>query len=137
MPPPELLWTPSAERIERANITHYQRWLQQEHGLSFEDYDGLWHWSVRDLEGFWDSIAKYAHARFAGPATRILRSREMPGAEWFPGSELNYAENIFAGKRDDEIAMRFASELRELDSWTWATLREQAGAIAQGLKALG
>jgi acetoacetyl-CoA synthetase len=137
MTAPELLWTPSAERIEQANITHYQRWLEQGHGLSFQDYDELWHWSVRDLEGFWDSIAKYAGVRFARPATRILRSREMPGAEWFPGSQLNYAENIVAGKRDDEIAMRFASELRELDSWTWATLREQAGAIAQGLKALG
>jgi acetoacetyl-CoA synthetase len=137
MTAPELLWTPTAERIERANITHYQRWLEQEHGLLFEDYSGLWRWSVGDLEGFWDSIAKYAGVRFSRPATRILRQREMPGAEWFPGSELNYAEHVVAGKPDDEIAIRFASELRELDSWTWATLREQAGAIAQGLKALG
>jgi acetoacetyl-CoA synthetase len=137
MTAPEPLWTPTAERIEQANITHYRRWLDEEHGLLFEDYEGLWRWSVGDLEGFWDSIAKYAGVRFTRPATRILRRREMPGAEWFPGSELNYAEHIVAGKPDDEIAIRFASELRELDSWTWATLREQAGAIAQGLRALG
>ncbi len=133
----ELLWTPSAERVENANITRYQQWLGGEHGLTFDGYDALWRWSVADLEGFWDSIAKFGGVRFERPATRVLGRREMPGAEWFPGARVNYAEHILAGRPDEEVAIRFASELRELDSWTWATLRRQAAAIAEGLRALG
>ena len=129
---PELLWTPTAERAEQANITAYQRWLESEHGLAFADYEALWRWSVADLESFWDSIAKFAGVTFERPASRVLGSRGMPGAEWFPGAYVNYAEHIVAGKRDEDVAIRFASELRELDSWTWAALREQAAAIAAG-----
>jgi acetoacetyl-CoA synthetase len=137
MTAPELLWTPDAERVERANITHYQRWLEREHGLAFADYEALWRWSVQDLEGFWDSIIKFAGVEFRRPATRVLASHEMPGADWFPGAYVNYAEQILTGKRDEDLAIQFASELRELDSWTWATLRAQAAAIANGLKSLG
>jgi acetoacetyl-CoA synthetase len=137
MTAPELLWTPDAERVEKANITRYQDWLEHEHGLSFEDYEALWRWSVRDLEGFWDSIVKFAGVQFDRPATRVLANRQMPGADWFPGAYVNYAAQIVAGKRDEDVAIRFASELRELDSWTWATLRAQAAAIANGLRALG
>jgi acetoacetyl-CoA synthetase len=137
MSAPELLWTPDAQRVERANITRYQHWLEHEHGLAFEDYDSLWRWSIRDLEGFWDSIVKFAGVQFERPATRVLANRQMPGADWFPGAYLNYAEQIVAGKRDEDVAIRFASELRELDSWTWGKLRAQAAAIANGLKSLG
>src|ERR1700722_10184104 len=137
MAAPELLWTPTAERVEHANITRYQRWLDSEHGLTFDSYEALWRWSVGDLEGFWDSIAKFAGVRFELPAGRILGRREMPGAEWYPGTRLNYAEHILEDRPGEDVAIRFASELRELDSWTWATLRRQAAAIAEGLRALG
>jgi acetoacetyl-CoA synthetase len=137
MTPPELLWTPDDERVERANITRYQAWMEDEHGLTFEDYNELWRWSISDLEGFWDSIAKFAGVRFDRPASRVLANHKMPGAEWFSGANLNYAEHIFGGKQDDDVAIRFASEVRELDSWTWSTLREQVAAIASGLRELG
>ena len=55
---PEVLWRPSADRIGRATITRYLRWLEQERGLSLPDYDALWRWSVEDLEGFWSSIKR-------------------------------------------------------------------------------
>ena len=61
----------------------------------------------------------------------------MPGAEWFPGARVSYPEHIFRGKADHEVAMRFASELRALDSWTWGELRRETAAIAAGLRALG
>jgi acetoacetyl-CoA synthetase len=137
MAAPELLWTPTAERVEQANITRYQRWLESEHGLTFDSYEALWRWSVGDLEGFWDSIAKFAGVRFELPAGRILGRREMPGAEWYPGTRLNYAEHILEDRPGEDVAIQFASELRELDSWTWTTLRRQAAAIAEGLRALG
>jgi acetoacetyl-CoA synthetase len=137
MTAPELLWTPSAERAERATITRYTRWLQETRGLSVGDYQQLWKWSVDDLEGFWSSIVTFFDLQFATEPERVLGRREMPGAEWFPGSTLSYPEHIFRGKADDEVAIRFASELRELDSWTWGELRARTAEVAAGLEALG
>jgi acetoacetyl-CoA synthetase len=137
MSAPELLWTPSAERIERAHITRYTRWLEGSRGLEFPDYAALWQWSVDNLEEFWSSLAEFLGVRFSSPPERVLGSREMPGAQWFPGARVSYPEHIFTGRDDDELAIRFASELRELDAWTWGELRAHTSAIASGLRALG
>jgi acetoacetyl-CoA synthetase len=137
MTSPELLWTPSPERVERATITRYQRWLEQERGLRFGDYQELWRWSVTELDEFWSSIVAFCDVRFEAGFDRVLSSREMPGAEWFPGTRLSYPEHIFRDKPGANVAIRFASELRELDSWTWDELRSQTAAIAAGLRALG
>ena len=137
MTEPELLWTPSAERIERATITRYQAWLERERGLRFDSYDELWQWSVDDLEGFWSSICEFFSVRFETPTSSVLGHREMPGTEWFPGARVSYAEHIFRGKRDDAEALIHTSELRELSSWTWGELRRQTAAIAAGLRARG
>ena len=67
----------------------------------------------------------------------MLGSREMPGAEWFPGATVSYARHIFRGRDDDDVAIRHASELRELGEWTWGDLRAQTAAVAAGLRALG
>jgi acetoacetyl-CoA synthetase len=137
MSAPELLWTPSAEQVGRATLTRYQQWLIDERGLSFGDYQELWRWSVSEIEEFWSSIVSFCGVHFTSPPERVLGGRSMPGAEWFPGASLNYAEHVFGGKADDAVAIRFASELRALDSWTWGALRGQTAAIADGLRALG
>jgi len=134
---PEVLWTPSAERIELAWLTRYQAWLGQTRGLEFADYQALWRWSVADLEAFWSSIVEFFDVRFEEPASRVLGRSSMPGAEWFPGARLSYPEHIFRGKDPSAVAIRHASELRELGEWTWAELRTQTAAIASGLRALG
>ena len=137
MPEPEILWTPSPERIERATLTRYQRWLEETRGLRLDSYADLWRWSVDDLEGFWTSIVAFLDVRFSVPAERVLGGTEMPATEWFPGSRLSYAEHIFRGKRDEDVALFHASELREVDQWTWGELRRQSAAIASGLRRLG
>jgi acetoacetyl-CoA synthetase len=137
MSAPELLWTPSAERVQRATITRFQEWVERSRGVRFADYQELWRWSVDDLQGFWSSIVSFCDVRFSSEPGSILGSRAMPGAEWFPGARLNYAEHIFRGKRDDDVAIRFASELRSLDAWTWGELRAHTASIASGLHALG
>ncbi len=134
---PKLLWEPSTERMERATITRYSAWLQRTHGLVFEDYAALWKWSVDDLDAFWSSIVEFFDVRFSVQADAVLGRREMPGAEWFPGARVSFAEHVFRGKRDDEVAIRHASELRSLDSWTWGHLRSETAVIADGLRALG
>src|SRR2546421_5956273 len=110
MASPELLWQPSPDRIERATLTRYQQWLERTRGLRFGSYEELWRWSVAELEQFWQSIAEFFEVRFSESPERVLASREMPGAEWFPGSRLNYAEHIFRGKDPDAIALRHTSD---------------------------
>jgi acetoacetyl-CoA synthetase len=132
------LWTPSSEAIERSNMTAYMRWLEAERGLEFGgDYHAMWRWSVTELEEFWGSIWEYFDVRASAPYERVLASREMPGAEWFSGARLNYAENLLAGKPPERLALQHASELRELDSLTWDELREQVARVASALRALG
>src|ERR671932_1319745 len=132
-----LLWEPPEEFKENANITRYMRWLRDEKDLSFDDYAGLWEWSVTDLEGFWASVWEYCGVRASKPYERVLGRREMPGAEWFVGAELNYAEHAFKNARAEEPAIVHQSELRPLGEMSWRELRERTAALAAGLKGMG
>jgi acetoacetyl-CoA synthetase len=134
---PEKLWEPPAELVERSRLREYMRWLAAERGLEFGGYDELWRWSVDDLEAFWTSIWEFFGVRADGEAEHALGSREMPGAEWFAGTSLNYAEHVFAGKDDGETAILHASELRELSELSWGELRARVAATAAGLRGLG
>ena len=134
----ELLWEPSAETVERSNMTRYMRRLESERGLRFGgDYDALWRWSVGNLEEFWASIWDFFAVRASAPYGTVLSSHEMPGADWFAGARLNYAENMLAGKPAEQLAIQHASELRELDSLSWGELRDQVARAASALRALG
>jgi acetoacetyl-CoA synthetase len=136
--PGELLWTPSPEAVERSNLTAYVRWLASERELDFgDDYPALWRWSVDELEDFWATIWEAFEVRASVPYERVLGDREMPGAKWFEGSKLNYAENLLADKPDDRLAIQHASELRELDSLTWGELRTEVARAASALRQLG
>jgi acetoacetyl-CoA synthetase len=134
---PPIVWTPSAERIASATITHYREWLNETRGLSLGDYSDLWQWSVDELEDFWASIWEFFAVEASEPYERVLASREMPGAEWFPGAQLSYAQHVFRGRDDAEVAIRHASELRPLGEWTWGELRARAGAVAGALRQAG
>ncbi len=134
----ELLWEPSAEAIERSNLTRYMRRVEREQGLDFNgDYAAAWRWSVTELDDFWASIWDAFEVRASTPYEQVLAKREMPGAQWFTGARLNYAENLLAGKPADRLAVQHASELRELDSLTWGELREQVARTASALRGLG
>jgi acetoacetyl-CoA synthetase len=137
MTEPELLWEPSNERVEHAALTKFQRWLGETRGLSFASYDALWHWSVDELESFWTAIVEYFDVRFEVPGDGVIDAMRMPGAKWFPGSRVSYAEHIFRGKDPAALAIQHASESRPLQAWTWGELSEQTARIAAGLRALG
>ena len=132
-----VLWEPTEERVRRAAITRYAGWLEQTRGVRAATYDDLWRWSVDDLEGFWASIWEYFDVQASAAPERTLGSRAMPGAEWFPGARLSHPRHVFRDRDDDAVAIRHASELRELDEWTWGELRERTARIAGGLRALG
>src|SRR5918997_42641 len=132
-----LLWEPSEGFKENTNISRYMRWLKDERDLSFDDYAELWEWSVADLEGFWASLWEYCGVEASKPYERVLAKRRMPGAEWFPGAELNYAEHVFKNARADEPAILHQSELRPLGRMSWRELEQKTAALAAGLKSMG
>ncbi|HEX3362467.1 MAG TPA: acetoacetate--CoA ligase [Solirubrobacterales bacterium] len=134
---PEILWRPTAAAVEASNLTAYIDWLRAERGVDVAAYPELWRWSVDDLEGFWNSIFDYFGVEYDGERGPALASREMPGADWFPGVRLNWAERAFAGKTDEQVAILHASELRDLGEITWGELRSQVAACAAGLRSLG
>src|SRR6476620_9254970 len=133
----DLLWEPPAESVERATMTRYMHWLAAERGRAFDDYQSLWEWSVNELEEFWASIWDFFEVRASTPYSRVLADRAMPGASWFGGAELNFAEHVFRDKPPDRVAVVHASELRELGELRWGELRDQVARTAAGLRALG
>jgi len=130
-----LLWEPPDELVERATITRYMRWLESERDLTFDDYAALWRWSTEDLDAFWGSIWEFFDVQ--GSYDEVLADASMPGAQWFTGAEISYPEHIFRERPGDRVAIRHASELREVGEWTWDELREQTARVAAGLKAMG
>ena len=130
-------------------MTRFMRWAGERHGPGgvFAGYAEMWDWSVSEIEEFWAAIWEYCGVRASRPYERVLAGRgsqgsptgspKMPGAHWFEGAELNYAENMLADRDPDAPAVLHASELRELDTLTWRQLTEQVAAAAAGLRALG
>ena len=124
-----MLWEPGSELLTESKMAHYMR------DRGFDSYDELWRWSVDDLEGFWRSLWELYEV---GPAPeRVLARAEMPGAEWFPGTRLNYAEHLFRGARGGETAIVHASESRALAELSWDSLADQVARCAAGLRRLG
>jgi acetoacetyl-CoA synthetase len=134
---PQIVWTPSRERVASATVTRYREWLNETRGLQLEGYHDLWQWSVDELDAFWASIWEYFEVEASEPYERVLGRREMPGAEWFPGAWLSYPQHVFRGRDASEVAIRHASELRPLGEWTWGELRARAGAVAAALRDAG
>jgi acetoacetyl-CoA synthetase len=133
----ELLWEPSASFKHNSRIAEYQRWLAQHHGLHFDSYQALWQWSVTDLDLFWTTIVDFFEIELARPAERVLGQRSMPGARWFEGAQINYAQNVFRHASGDRPALVYQSESRALASLSWADLEAQVASVAATLRGMG
>ncbi len=135
----DTIWEPTPDSIELAHVTRYMRWLASERGLRCDRYQDLWRWSVSDLDAFWGSIWDFFGVRASERYTRVLAKDVMPGAEWFPGVDLSYAEHALA-RRDDHPAVIARSETRGLENTTtitYAELATQVAAARAGLARLG
>jgi acetoacetyl-CoA synthetase len=128
-----------------AHITRYQRWLHDTRGLRFDDYDALWRWSVDDLPAFWASVWDYFDIQSPIPYQAVLEQPAMPGARWFPGAQLNYAQHLMrhaaASHAAGHPAVIFTNErdfeqggLHEL---SWPELQRQVASCAAAFKRLG
>jgi acetoacetyl-CoA synthetase len=136
-PVPPVLWRPTSEQVERATVTRFAGWVEERRGVSVPDYETLWRWSIDDLEGFWGAVWEFFEVRASVPYERVLGARSMPGAEWFPGARLNFAENCFRDRDPFDVAVRFASEAHPLAELTWRDLTERVARVAAGLRGFG
>ncbi len=132
-----ILWEPTKDRIKHANITRYMNWLKEEKGLAFSDYNRLWEWSVNEIESFWQSLWEFYQINASKPYRQVLAERLMPGAKWFDGSELNYAEHVFRQMSSDRPALIFQSEIQPLMEISWKELHQQVASLAATLRNMG
>ncbi|MGB9436779.1 MAG: acetoacetate--CoA ligase [Desulfobacterales bacterium] len=132
-----VLWEPSDEIKKQAITTKYINWLKTQKGLSFNDYNSLWHWSVTEIEDFWQSLWEFFEIKASKPFSCVLSERKMPGAEWFVGSELNYAEHVFRHMTSDRAALMFQSEIRPLAEISWDELYRKVAAVRTSLGNMG
>jgi acetoacetyl-CoA synthetase len=119
----------------------YRRWLSEKHGLDFTDYEALRQWSVRDLDAFWQSIWDYFDLTSPTPHTAVLTQRKMPGAVWFPGAQVNYANQVLRhvgpAHAAGQPAVISSGEDGVLRETSWPELKRQVAALALHLKAQG
>ena len=133
-----LLWEPSESVKANANLTHYMQWLRQTRGLVFQTYAELRQWSVTEAADFWQSIWDYGGVIASQPPTAILADRRMPGAQWFVGARLNYAENFFARPHPaDQPAILYKAEDEPARALGWDALYAQTAALAAALQKMG
>lgn len=126
---PTQLWSPTDAFKNNSNIQKFMDWLQVQKGLQFDGYHSLWEWSVEELEDFWEAIWEYFEVIAYTPYQVILNQHNMPGAKWFEGSSLNYAEHIFRQSSPDRPALMFQSEHIPLTEISWKELEQKVAAM--------
>ncbi|WP_246063200.1 acetoacetate--CoA ligase [Blastococcus colisei] len=136
----EVLWEPTPESMQQTRMAAFARWVEERRGLSFgdpPDYDALWRWSVEHLDQFWADVASWTGVLPDVPDDRVLTDRSMPGAVWFPGTTVNYAEQALRHATDEAPALIAVAEDTAPVEISWADLRAQVGAFAATLRRLG
>jgi acetoacetyl-CoA synthetase len=134
----DILWTPPAGWRDTTEVGRFMNWLRDERDRRLDSYRDLWQWSITDLEGFWAAVWDFYDIRAATPYERVLGKRTMPGAEWFVGARVNYAEHLVGTEDDlDRVAVVARSQTRPPVEVTFGELREQAGRVRAGLQSLG
>jgi len=131
------LWRPNPETAASSEMARFMRRCGERRGLSFDGYEDLWRWSVQELEQFWSEVWEQCGVRASQPYEQVLAERVMPGARWFTGARLNYAENLLERGRPGDLAVVHCSELRDEGQLTRAELAAQVAAAAAGLRGLG
>ncbi|MDQ4114721.1 MAG: acetoacetate--CoA ligase [Actinomycetota bacterium] len=134
----EIVWTPPADVLSTSRVGEFLAWLARERDLEMTTHEELWRWSVTDLDGFWSAVWEFFGVRSHAPYEAVLGSREMPGARWFPGALLNYAEHALGTDEDlDRVAVLGRSQTRDDVELTFGDLRDQVARARAALKKLG
>ncbi|MEU6089715.1 acetoacetate--CoA ligase [Streptomyces sp. NPDC047085] len=133
----DLLWSPGRRELEDSNVACFMEWVSEERGLHFSDYAELWRWSSTDLPGFWSAVWEYYGLDSVTSYDEVLSDASMPGAVWFPGARLNFAERCFAQATDARPALISIAEGGAPVETSWQELRRQVADVAAALRRMG
>ena len=136
---PKLSAAPTAPFVPQIRL--YQDWLHKHRGLSFENYNALWQWSITELDAFWQSIWDYFDMQSPTPHTQVLAHNIMPGGQWFSGAQVNYAQQVLRHVQPASdagfMALICRNEKGQHSEMSWPQLRRQVASLALHLKAQG
>ncbi|MEH6388033.1 acetoacetate--CoA ligase [Pseudomonas profundi] len=131
------LWTPSPDRISASRMDGFRRYVEQRHQVELADYPALHAWSMEQRSAFWQAIVDFFDVRFATPATDVLLDADaMPGAQWFPGATLNFAEHLLR-RRDDHPALVAIAEDGHREQLSYAELSAHVAGLQRALREAG
>ena len=133
----ECLWKPSEDRIQKTNMYRFMNVVNEKYGKTFTEYAPLYEWSIENIAEFWNTFWDFSDIKVSAPYHQVVDDPDkMPGAKWFSGARLNFAENLLR-YRDKKIALVFNSEGREPTKITYAELYDEVGRVAGALRASG
>ena len=133
----KLLWTPAKEQIQQTNMYRFMSGINQKYAKNFTEYKELWQWSVENIPEFWEEMWDFGDIVASKPFDQAIDdATKMPGAKWFPGARLNFAENLLRF-RDDQVALVFRGEDQVHRSLTYAELYDEVARVAHSLRSMG
>ncbi len=133
----KLLWKPSEERIRNTNMYRFMNFINERFDKDFTEYEPLYRWSVENIPDFWASMWDFVDIKHSRKYDEVVDDPcKMPGAKWFGGAELNFAENLLR-YRDDRVALIFKSEAEKSIKMTYGELYNEVAKVAKSLKDLG
>ena len=131
------MWTPTDSDLADARVTEFARFVEQRHEVMLPDYAALWRWSTNELESFWRAVWDFFEVRSSSVPTTVLAERSMPGAQWFPGTQLNYVDQVIRHAVPGRAAIVHAHEDGSTQTLTWEEMLARAGALAGTLSDAG
>jgi len=133
----KILWKPSDERVKNTNMSRFINFVNGKYGLTLSGYTPLYEWSVTEISDFWAAVWEFVDIKYSEPYQEVVIDLDkMPGAKWFVGARLNFAENLLR-YRDDQTAIIFAGEGQESVRTTYRELYDKVSRVAKSLRALG
>jgi len=133
----KMLWQPSEERIKNTNMYRFMGFINDRFDKDFTDYHSLYQWSVEDIPDFWSAVWDFVEIKASAPYDQVIEDvTRMPGAKWFSGARLNFAENLLR-YRDDQVALFFKGEDHDSTKMTYTELYDEVARVAKSLKEMG
>ena len=133
----KLLWQPSEEKIKGTNMYRFMTFINEKYNQNFAEYTPLYQWSIEKIPDFWASMWEFAEIKASKAYAQVVDDiTKMPGARWFPGARLNFAENLLR-YRDDHVALIFKGESRDSIKITYSELYDEVARVAKSLKETG
>ncbi len=133
----KLLWEPSEKQIKESNMYRFMTFINETYNQSFSEFSSLYDWSVENISEFWAAFWEFADIVHSKPYDQVIDDvSKMPGAKWFSGAELNFAENLLR-YRDDQVAIIFKGEGQPSTRMAYAQLYDEVARLAKSLRDLG